>query len=77
MPDHDDCLRAALALAFRHFDDESTTDAERDAVLRSLATHAASPEAEAASRALFHRESAKRAQLQLGLALGVFAKGRA
>lgn len=58
-------LRTALSVAFRHIDDVSTTDGEREAVLAAIASHMASAEAELAAQQLFHLREQRRLQLTL------------
>lgn len=59
-------LQTALAVAYRHIGDATTTtDAERDAILAVIAIHNDGPEGEAASRALHHRREARLHQMQL------------
>jgi hypothetical protein len=63
VPDPD--TATALKVALRHYDDKSTTDRERDAILGAFTKHFDGPEGEAAARALFHREKAREEQLVL------------
>lgn len=67
-------MRTALRVAFRHYADTETTEAERDAILVVTMDHVGGAEGELASRMLHHRqqeaEHAKaEAALQLDLAL--------
>lgn len=55
--------RTALRVAFRHFNDDTTTEEERDAILRAMTLRLPSPEAEAASRMLYHREHGRSEQM--------------
>jgi len=65
-------LRDALAVAYRHYDAPTTTDAERESILRSIAVTMPDAEAEAASRMLHHLSEARAHQLLLkGLLEGV------
>jgi hypothetical protein len=55
----------ALLVAFRHFDDEDTTDLEREAILVSIIENLNGTEAETASRILHHMREARVLQLEL------------
>ena len=59
-------LQLALRVAVRAMDADTTTEAERNAILSSVVEYATSPgESEAAARALHHREQARKQQLIL------------
>jgi hypothetical protein len=61
----DDDLRRTVTIALRHFDVPSTTEQERDSVLRTAAKFLDSAVAERAARALHHREEARTQQLEM------------
>lgn len=58
-------LAAVIRLALRHYDEVTTTDAERDAILAVIASESDTSEGEAAARVLHHRQQARSAQMQL------------
>ncbi len=60
-------LRAALEVAFRHYDAPTTTEDERDAILTAMVKTLPPKEAEKADRILFHRRSAREQQHLLTL----------
>ncbi|MES2697284.1 MAG: hypothetical protein V4773_27715 [Verrucomicrobiota bacterium] len=61
----DSSLLGTIAVAYRHFNDATTTEAEREQILRTLVDHGRSAEAEAASRAIHHRQAARDQQLTI------------
>lgn len=71
----DNAVHRALAVAFRHYDDPTTSDEDRDAILAAVVQHFDGDEAETASRILHHREEARARQLHLkGLLSGKDAR---
>jgi len=63
-------LITALHIAFRAYDEPTTTETERDAILIAMSEHSPRPEAESAARILQHRREASKHQLQLKALLG-------
>jgi hypothetical protein len=61
----DNAVHRALAVAFRHYDDPTTSEEDRDAILAAVVQHFDGDEAETASRILHHREEARARQMQL------------
>ncbi|HEY0966952.1 MAG TPA: hypothetical protein VGD88_06155 [Opitutaceae bacterium] len=62
----------ALVVAYRHFCDATTTDAEREAILRAMVEHFDGQEGETAAAILHHRDQARAQQMQLkGLLEGI------
>lgn len=60
----DDDLRIALRLAYTH-GYSKTTEAGQDSILRAMASHLPTLEAEAAAKILHHRAEARDLQLHL------------
>lgn len=61
----DQAIATTLAVAWRHFDDATTTEAERDALLVTISHLTSGEQGEHAARMLHHRIEARRAQLLL------------
>lgn len=61
----DNATLTALAVAFRHYDEPTTTEQERDAILAAVEAHFNGEEGETAARILFHRHEARSRQLHL------------
>lgn len=58
-------VQVALQVAYRHYQDADTSEAERDAILQAICEIHDGREAEAADRVLHHRREAAKQQLQL------------
>jgi hypothetical protein len=70
-------LHTALAVAYRHIDDPSTTFAEREAVLATMAITFPSQEAELAAQTLHHLREQRRHQMTLSSILEASSDRRA
>lgn len=67
-------LQTALAVAYRHVGDTTTTEAEAEAILEAIVQVGAEAEAEAAAIILHHRREARAHQMHLS---GLFSARRA
>jgi hypothetical protein len=58
-------LHTALSVAYRHADESTTTEQEREAILAAIAVTFDTKEAEIAAQTLHHMREARRHQMML------------
>lgn len=58
-------LNKALRVAYRHIDDPTTREPEREAILAAMAVYLPCAEADLAARQLYHLREQRRLQLTL------------
>jgi hypothetical protein len=68
---HEPDISSALTVAWRHYEDPTTTERERDAILVAMCAHMPDPQARSAASMLHHRMEARTHQMTLDKLLNV------